>query len=685
MRAKINAKKKRVSVFLKLVAGILLPLFIILLLAGLVLNSKVNDVASNLNNSYLNSEAETAAEKVNRYFSEYRGITEGTASSELLLRELDIRRTSPEDLEQAQQDVLATLRNLADSDVNINAMWFLNLRDKELIQSDGTVSVNPTYDPTTKNWYPLVTAKQGTAITGAYTNEYADGLVISVVSPIYRNGQIFGAVGLDIQIDSLLEELGKIQIGKTGYITVFDIDKTVIYHQNSDLIMNTISDMAYSSNMESALLNGTEFKNAAYTRSDIPYYGTVIPLEETGYTIIGGMPEEEYNSYTESVRIIMIVVFAGCFLILAIVVLIFGKNITKTVRHLSSVANRLAAGELDVEVAVEGNDEVTTLAEDIIKIVEQLKEYVAYIEEVEAVLETIGEGCLEFTLHEKYEGHFFKIKSGLLEVQARFSDALSSVREASKQVEIGSQQIAAGVQSLAQGTTEQAANIEELAATLKEASHQIDENTTHIIETEKETRLVEEEAREGQKNMQAMLEAMDNISQNSEQVRKIIKNIEDIAFQTNILALNAAVEAARAGAAGKGFAVVADEVRNLAAKTSEASKTTATLIGHALEAVQHGKAMADKTSESFQQVYETVGRVAERTKKIAENSQKQDEAVHETSRGIEQIFSVVQTNSATAEQGAASSEELSGQAKMLSEMVSHFKLCERETPFVEVE
>ena len=187
-----------------------------------------------------------------------------------------------------------------------------------------------------------------------------------------------------------------------------------------------------------------------------------------------------------------------------------------------------------------------------------------------------------------------------------------------------------------------------------------------------------EEASEGEEKMKAMLGAMEDISNNSKEVEKIIKEIEDIAFQTNILALNAAVEAARAGDAGKGFAVVADEVRTLAGKTAAASQTTAELIQKALDAVEHGKALADETSASFDKVYTTVGRVADHSKLIAENSAKQDTAIRQTAQGVDQISSVVQTNSATSEESAAASEELSSQAQMLKDLVGKFRLPEEE-------
>lgn len=220
--------------------------------------------------------------------------------------------------------------------------------------------------------------------------------------------------------------------------------------------------------------------------------------------------------------------------------------------------------------------------------------------------------------------------------------------------------------------------MQEIAATLQDVGNQVSENTKLVNIAGQEIEKVTHEVNDGKEKMQNMLGAMEDITRNSQEVAKIIKEIEDIAFQTNILALNAAVEAARAGEAGKGFAVVADEVRNLAGKTADASHSTAVLIKNALDAVSNGKTLADDTAESFDKVYETVDALAENAKTITENSGKQDLAIHQAAEGVDQISSVVQTNSATAEQSAAASQELTGQAQALKALVERFRLSEED-------
>lgn len=384
--------------------------------------------------------------------------------------------------------------------------------------------------------------------------------------------------------------------------------------------------------------------------------------------------DDSNDTYRMAVIILLIVIIAVV-LICSAVGAVVGRVMLEPVKEIEGAAIQMAQGDLDVELGYQSEDELGVLASQVRELVRKLK---VIIEDENTYLARLAQSdyTVESSCPGEYIGGFHSLYVSFSKISDELNETFRQISNTADSVSSGSEQVANGAQALAQGATEQASSVEQLSASINDVSNQVSSNAEAARNASSKVEEVGDGMRISNEKMQEMIAAMADISGSSNEIGKIIKTIEDIAFQTNILALNAAVEAARAGQAGKGFAVVADEVRNLASKTSEASKSTAELIQKALEAVEYGKTAAKETAASFEVIYTKVGEVNENAHKITDSSEKQDEAIRQTTVGVDQISSVVQNNSATAQESAAASEELSGQAQMLKNLVEKFKLPE---------
>lgn len=369
----------------------------------------------------------------------------------------------------------------------------------------------------------------------------------------------------------------------------------------------------------------------------------------------------EQESLFVMVAIMMVIYIL--FIIVAAVSLL--RKVRTPLKNLQEASDKISVGDVEFDITKRCDDELGHLTDSFNKMKETIgaQAEIAY---------TIANGDLSVDVTAKSDKD---VLGNALHILVQDNNKiLSNIKESSMQLTTGAEQVAIASQSLAQGSTEQASAIEQITASMQDIEEKTRDNAEKAEEAGVLVHKAKDSATAGNAQMHNMVTAMREINESSENISKIIKVIDDIAFQTNILALNAAVEAARAGVHGKGFAVVAEEVRNLAGKSASAASETAEMIEDSIRKVEIGSQMAEETSEALEGIMASVDEMVELVGEIAVASNEQATAVSQIDQAIGQVSQVVQTNSATSEECAAASEELSNQAAALRTAIAKFKL-----------
>lgn len=397
---------------------------------------------------------------------------------------------------------------------------------------------------------------------------------------------------------------------------------------------------------------------------------------------IGKVASAEAKSQYTSARvtglvsiILMILIGAGTVAFSTVIRTTITGIMLKPIQELESAAEKLKAGQLDVEINYESPDELGKLAGNFRQACKTLE---VIVQDTSYLLGEMAEGNFNVSSNNPqiYIGNFKQQYESMSKLKHELSDTMTQINEASERVASGSGQLAGGAQALAEGATDQAGAVEELTATVESVSGIAESSAESASGAYQMVRTAVEQADQSREELQALTNAMERISSTSQEIQNIIGSIEEIASQTNLLSLNASIEAARAGEAGKGFAVVADQIGKLAGDSAQAAVNTRDLIEKSLQEIENGNQITEKTVAALNKILESMNDFANAAKGASESSTEQADMLKQIEQGIEQISSVVQSNSAAAEETSATSQELSAQSEGLKNLVGRFKLAE---------
>ncbi len=444
------------SITQKIVSTIFIVCFLALLAAGLIIGITVNKRFIENEKEILNQTAQSISNKANNFFERYIAITEQMAQDKNLQNFMVNSQgrstlTETEGFMIAAETTDATQK--ADSGIILSAYIAEDdyyLASPEVISAEG-------YDVSSKEYYKAVTENK-VWITDPYIDAISGGIVITISAPVNVDGSVIGLTAVDIAIDKLTTMVDEYELGDTGYFTLLTNNNTIAAHKDKDILLKSIDEVELGNNIVESIKN-RHSAVTEYTYNNEKYYGSSVEIGDTGWQILSSLPSSELKTDTNRLILTIVTIFVILLISLLVIILVVARRITKPIKTITDITNKLAEGKLDVNLDVQSNDEIGVLAKSIKSLTVRLKSYIVYIEESVRVLDEMAEGNLNVELKNDHEGEFAKLKVALLNVSDTLKKTIGKIKESSYSINMNAEQVSAGAQTLAQGTTEQASAI----------------------------------------------------------------------------------------------------------------------------------------------------------------------------------------------------------------------------------
>ncbi len=537
------------------------------------------------------------------------------------------------------------------------------------------------FDVTQRDWYKATIAANGAySCSSPYIDNNTQKLVMTISRAFYKaDGTLDFVIGTDIYADYLTEITNSIQILDNAYPMLIDDKFGIIVHGSEEYMpritedgstaISVLSDIPSYGRIEDAIINENYAPLKTNDYNGGSSYFIPARISSTGWYYLYAVPSGQYNAQLWGVVMAMFIMLVLSAVISILILSILIKRIIRPISELTQAAADMKEGDLSYTPAYYADDSISDLC---ISISETNQVWTGYINDISSNLDKLSHGDFDIEFNGNYVGDFAKIKESVIRIADTLRDIIGGIDSASNEVSLSSESVAASSNTLAEGVNEQSKTIDELTILIEKLVAQINENAASAETAQAQSGVTSENVVECNRRMTELMQSMNDINEKAQEIVKIVKTIDDIAFQTNILALNAAIEAARAGNAGKGFAVVADEVRNLASKSAEAVKNTNELISGTGEAVEKGTRLAAETEAALITVSEGVGSVNDIIIKISDASEAQADDVKTVSEKITAIEDIVRSTAASAQESAASGDKLNTQARNLQDILTKF-------------